>query len=137
MADTQPEDVFVLRADRVGARMIRRRKILLGLALLAAVVVVCITSIVLMLERLESRNASFQPPMTALERQRLLPEDPVLVASPKIEGLHYRDPPHVSKVGAVSGEQGHAQDYMESTLLRAQDIHVQTYQVVRPASQNP
>lgn len=137
MADTQPEDTSAFRTDHVGARTIRRRKILLGLALLAGVVVVCIASIVLMLERLESRNASFQPPMTALERQRLLPQDPVLVASPKLEGLHYGDPPHVSKVGAPSGEEGHsAQDYMESTLLRSQDLHVEAYQVVRPTNPN-
>lgn len=70
-------------------RLIRRRRLVLALGALLGVVVICCAAIVIMLQRLETRNANFQPPMTALERQRLLPADPVLDAAPRLEGLRY------------------------------------------------
>lgn len=92
MADYQPNaddgsQGFDVRRD------VRRRKVMLGVGLLMGVVVLCVAAILIMLQRLEARNASFQPPMTALERQRMLPQDPVLDAAPQIEGLRYGKQP--------------------------------------------
>ncbi|OQR27130.1 hypothetical protein BWR59_28225 [Pseudomonas sp. Bc-h] len=88
MADSQP-DTHGLPEGIDIKRVLRRRKVMVCLGLLLAIVVVCVAAIVLMLQRLEARNASFQPPMTELERQRLLPQDPVLQAAPMIDGLRY------------------------------------------------
>ncbi|MFJ3486272.1 hypothetical protein ACIPL1_23155 [Pseudomonas sp. NPDC090202] len=75
--------------DTDALRALRRRRLWVGCGLLLGIVVVCVAAIVIMLQRLEARNANFQPPMTALERERLLPAEPVLDTAPKIEGLHY------------------------------------------------
>lgn len=69
--------------------VIRRRRVLWGLGSLMGIVVICVAIIMIMMQRLEARTASFQPPMTALERQRLLPNDPVLNAAPRLDGLRY------------------------------------------------
>lgn len=88
MAHQQPNDLGLPDNDDV-RRMIRRRRALWGLGSLLAIVVVCVAVIMMMLQRLEVRTANFQPPMTALERQRLLPQDPVLDAAPSLDGLRY------------------------------------------------
>jgi type II secretory pathway component PulM len=95
MADLQP-DAHEETPGLDFRRDVRRRRMMLGVGLLLSVVVLCVAAILLMLQRLEARNASFQPPMTALERQRMLPQDPVLDAAPQIEGLRYGKSPAVS-----------------------------------------
>ncbi|MDH0745470.1 hypothetical protein N5D61_03805 [Pseudomonas sp. GD03842] len=91
MVDHQAEGTHGNIQGNVHKHLLRRQKVMLGLGLLLAVVVMSVAAIVLMLQRLEAKNATFQPPMTALERQRLLPTDPVLDTAPKIDGLRYRD----------------------------------------------
>ncbi|RJX82560.1 hypothetical protein [Pseudomonas sp. LS-2] len=95
MADQQP-DAQKLQQGMDVEQIVRRRKVMLGVGVLLAIVVVCVTAIGIMLHRLEARNAAFQPPMTALERQRMLPPDPVLDAAPSTDGLRYGRPADVS-----------------------------------------
>ncbi|MDD1965275.1 hypothetical protein NPS29_08080 [Pseudomonas putida] len=106
MADYQPDAREVpqgsdLRGD------VRRRKVMMGVGLLMGIVVLCVAAILLMLQRLEARNASFQPPMTALERQRLLPPDPVLDTAPQIQGLRYGEQPGLIGDDLVAPEVQH------------------------------
>lgn len=91
MADHLPESPYGHAQGNDHRHMLRRRKVMLGMGLLLTIVVICVAAILTMLQRLEARNATFQPPMTALERQRLLPQDPVLNTAPRLDGLRYRD----------------------------------------------
>ncbi|WP_342653110.1 hypothetical protein [Pseudomonas sp. F3-2] len=68
-----------------------RRRALIGMGCLLGIVVICVAFITYMLNHLETRRGSVQPPMTALERERLLPGDPVLETAPRLDGLRYRD----------------------------------------------
>jgi hypothetical protein len=77
MAYAQPEIDAVPEHNRAAPAR-RRRKVIIGAA-----------SIITMLDRLEMRNASFRPPMTSLEREQLLPPEPVLEIKPQVEGLRY------------------------------------------------
>lgn len=95
MADQQP-DAHKLHQGIDLDQIARRRKVMLGVGVLLAIVVVCVAAIGIMLHRLEARNAAFRPPMTALERQRILPPDPVLDAAPSTDGLRYGNPADVS-----------------------------------------
>lgn len=89
MADKQPDDAISVMPDVHFTRALRRRRVLIGVGLLLGVVAICVAAIVALLQQLEVRNASFQPPMTASERQLLLPADPVLQATPQVEGIRY------------------------------------------------
>ena len=89
MAEHQPTRAESVVAGANFSRMPRRRKVMLGIAALAGIAAVSVVTILIMLERFEAKSASFQPPMTALERQQLLPQDPVLNAAPKLDGLRY------------------------------------------------
>lgn len=90
MADTQP-DVHEIPKGRAARRLYVRRRALIGMGCLLGIVVICVAVITYMLNHLESRRGSVQPPMTALERERLLPGDPVLETTPRLDGLRYRD----------------------------------------------
>ena len=90
MAHGQPE-IEALKQQERTAPLRRRRKIVFGVGCLLGIVVVGAATIVTMLERLETRNASFRPPMTSLEREQLLPPEPVLEVKPQVEGLRYGD----------------------------------------------
>ncbi|SEI76997.1 hypothetical protein [Pseudomonas sp. NFR16] len=90
MADTQP-DVHEIPQGRAASRLDVRRRALVGMGCLLGIVVICVGVIAYMLNHLETRRASVQPPMTALERARLLPPDPVLETAPRLDGLRYRD----------------------------------------------
>ncbi|MCF7558555.1 hypothetical protein [Pseudomonas petrae] len=88
MAHAQPE-IEALKQQERAAPLRRRRKIMIGVGCLLGVVVVGAATIITMLEHLETRNASFRPPMTSLEREQLLPPEPVLEVKPQVEGLRY------------------------------------------------
>lgn len=88
MAHAQPEIEAVQEHERAAPSR-RRRKIMIGVGGLLGIVVVGAATIVTMLEHLETRNASFRPPMTPLEREQLLPPEPVLEVKPQVEGLRY------------------------------------------------
>jgi len=88
MAHRQPNGLGLPNSDD-SRGVTRRRRVLWGLGSLMGIVVICVAIIMIMMQRLEARTASFQPPMTALERQRLLPNDPVLDAAPRLDGLRY------------------------------------------------
>ena len=88
MAHAQPGIEVIREQERV-APLRRRRKVMIGVGCLLGIVVVGAATIVTMLEHLETRNASFRPPMTSLERQQLLPAEPVLEVKPQVEGLRY------------------------------------------------
>ncbi|MFP3847234.1 hypothetical protein [Pseudomonas sp.] len=88
MAQAQPE-IEAVQEQRPAAPLRRRRKVMIGVGGLLGIVVVGAATIVTMLEQLEMRNASFRPPMTSLERQQLLPPEPVLEVKPQVEGLRY------------------------------------------------
>jgi len=107
MADYQPDAREVPQGPDF-RRDVRRRRVMMGVGLLLGVVVLCVGAILVMLQRLEARNASFQPPMTALERQRLLPTDPVLDAAPTIQGLRYGEQPASDRDGWAGPEVQHA-----------------------------
>lgn len=107
MADYQPEAHDAPQGPDFRGD-IRRRRVMMGVGLLMGVVVLCVAAIVVMLQRLEARNASFRPPMTALERQRLLPPDPILDAAPQIQGLRYGEQPASGRDEWVGPEVQHA-----------------------------
>lgn len=67
----------------------RRRKVFAGIGGLVCIAVIGGATIITMLQRLEARNANFQPPMTSLEREQLLPPEPVLEIKPQVDGLRY------------------------------------------------
>ncbi|MFJ5296361.1 hypothetical protein ACIQAL_07530 [Pseudomonas sp. NPDC088368] len=89
MAEFRPGTTPAFAEGESFTKMLRRRKVMIGVGALLGIVLVCVAAILIMLQRLEARNASFQPPMTELERQRLLPPDPILDAAPKLDGLRY------------------------------------------------
>jgi len=139
MADQQPESASERSQGTDHRQMLRRRKVMLGMGLLLGVVVICIAAVLTMLHRLEARNASFQPPMTALERQRLLPQDPVLNATPRLDGMRYRD-----QVEIKSGEFSPAEPADDEPqddhsplshvlILQAGDLHADAHMDARPA----
>jgi hypothetical protein len=138
MAHHQPNDLGLPNSDD-SSRMIRRRRVLWGVGSLLSVVVVCVAVVMVMLQRLETRTASFQPPMTALERQRLLPEDPVLEAAPKLDGLRYGDeaqsaPTHYSVKEVETQE--HGAPLGQAMLLQQTHLHANTQDGLRSARQN-
>lgn len=91
MAERQPEGAYRAPQGNDYKNRFRQRRVMLGIGLLLIIVVTCVVAILTMLQRLETRDATFQPPMTALERQRLLPQDPVLDTVPRLDGLRYGD----------------------------------------------
>lgn len=139
MAENQPEGVQRLLRGANFKRMLRRRKVVFGIGLLLGIVVVCVTAILIMLQRLEARNASFQPPMTALERQRLLPPDPVLDSAPKLDGLRYRQQVELKVEGyAPEDERSEREEPLSRTLiLQHEDLHADAHSDLRPAAQTP
>ncbi|WP_296254616.1 MULTISPECIES: hypothetical protein [unclassified Pseudomonas] len=135
MAENQSEGIRVTAQGAHTRRMLRRRKVVLGVALLLAIVIVCVTAIGFMLQRLESRNASFQPPMTALERQRLLPPDPVLDAAPRLDGLRYRQQVErkVEGYAPVDVERADVQGPLSPALmLDGGNLHADAHSGLRP-----
>ena len=110
---------------------------MLCVGVLLGIVVVCVAIIVTMLQRLETRNASFQPPMTALERQRLLPQDPVLDAAPRIEGLRYGNELQLRKAELSPSDDAHQAKAPLSTILNLQtdNIRAVAHQHVPTANQ--
>lgn len=138
MAESQPEGARGLPQGANFKRMLRQRKVMLGVGLLLCIVVVCVTAILTMLQRLEARNASFQPPMTALERERLLPPDPVLDAAPKLDGLRYRQQVELKVEGGspAEGENQHGQGPLSHALiLQHEDLHADAHSGLRAAAQ--
>lgn len=111
---------------------------MLGIGLLLCVVVACVAAIVTMLQRLETRNATFQPPMTALERQRLLPKDPVLDTAPRLDGLRYGDQVEI-KAAEFSPVEDAAHDehppLSHAMILQTQELHADTHSDLHPARQ--
>lgn len=88
MAYAQPE-IEAVREQERAAPSRRRRNVMIGVGCLLGIVVVGAGTIITMLEHLETRNASFRPPMTPLEREQLLPPEPVLEVKPQVDGLRY------------------------------------------------
>ncbi|WP_268800591.1 hypothetical protein [Pseudomonas huanghezhanensis] len=74
-----------------GVKRTARHKVIWVVAVMALIAALCVTGVMLMIERLEARNANFHPPMTELERQQLMPAEPRLDISPSVEGLRYAD----------------------------------------------
>jgi hypothetical protein len=105
MAGNEQEQRQPLR--RIDLRLVTRRKLILGAGVLLLLTLGCFGAIVLMLQQIESRTASFQPPMTALERESLLPPEPGLNVSTPIEGLHYLEdaPEHADPYPSLSDKQ--------------------------------
>jgi len=118
-------------------KVLRRRKVMIGIGALLSIAAVCVAAILLMLQRLEARNASFQPPMTELERQRLLPPDPILEAAPKLEGLRYGQQVEIDSANLVPAEHdpSQAQGSLSRALMqRRQQLHAESD--VRPIPSN-
>lgn len=84
-----------------------RRKVVTILGVLVLVVIACIATIGLMLERLETRNANFHPPMTPAERESLMPSEPRLDVAPSVDGLRYRGE---DSTVTIKGDTRHAQE---------------------------
>lgn len=133
MAESQPGSTEQIAPSVTPGTMPRRRKMVVCLGALLAIVVVCVAAILIMLQRLEARNASFQPPMTELERLRLLPHDPILETAPKLDGLRYgqqvepdaRDNPN--SYSPVENDPANGQGAMSRTLMqRSDELHAET-----------
>ncbi|TDV67859.1 hypothetical protein [Pseudomonas sp. LP_7_YM] len=138
MEENQPERAWGFSQGAKFKRMPRRRKVMLGVSLLLVVALVCVAAILVMLHRLEARNAAFQPPMTALERQRLLPSDPVLDTAPRLEGLHYRQQEELKAEGfsPVEGVDAERQGPTNHVLvLHGADLHADAHSGLRPIIQ--
>lgn len=139
MAASQPERTRGFTQGAKFKRMPRRRKVMLGVSLLLVVAVVCVAAILVMLHRLEARNAAFQPPMTALERQRLLPSDPVLDTAPRLEGLRYRQQGELKAEGFSPVESVDAEDQGPANhllLLHGGNLHADAHSGLRPVIQS-
>ena len=137
-AHRQPGDLGLPDSDD-SWRSIRRRRVLWGLGSLLGIVVVCVAVIMAMLQRLETRSANFQPPMTALERQRLLPKDPILEAAPRLDGLRYGaesgpDATHYS-VKEVEAQPGDV-PLSQSLILQQTHLHANAQDALGSARQN-
>ena len=138
MVDHRPQDAQTLPQGIDLRQSMRRRKVMLGIGLLLCVVMACVAAIVTMLQRLETRNATFQPPMTALERQRLLPQDPVLDAAPRLDGLRYGDPGEIKPAEFSPVEDqthGERPPLTHAMMLQAQELHADTHSNLHPARQ--
>lgn len=66
------------------------RKVWAMAGVLLLSVLLCCAAIAWMLHGLEARHAARQPPMSALEREQMLPPEPRLEATPQVDGIHYR-----------------------------------------------
>jgi hypothetical protein len=133
MAESQPGSIEGSAAHATPKVMPRRRKAMVCIGALLSIVMVCVAAIVIMLQRLEARNASFQPPMTELERQRLLPPDPILDTAPRLNGLRYGqqvEPGAGSDPGGyspVEHDPSQAQGALSHALMQHRDEwHAQT-----------
>mgnify|MGYP000043864515 CR=1 FL=1 len=137
MAESQPESAQRTAQMATVWKVLRRRKVMIGIGALLSIAAVCVADILLMLQRLEARNASFQPPMTELERQRLLPPDPILEAAPKLEGLRYGQQVEIDSANLVPVEHdpSQAQGSLSRALMqRRQQLHAESD--VRPIPSN-
>lgn len=126
MAESQPESAQRTAQMATVWKVLRRRKVMIGIGALLSIAAVCVAAILLMLQRLEALNASFQPPMTELERQRLLPPDPILEAAPKLEGLRYGQQVELDSANLVPVEHdpSQAQGSLSRALMqRRQQLH--------------
>lgn len=144
MADKQPNDAISVMPDVHFTRALRRRRVLIGVGLLLSVVAICAAAIVALLQQLEVRNASFQPPMTASERQLLLPADPVLQATPQVEGIRYGSgtptqyPTQYGDAGSELTAHSISADGSHPARARgdASNLQVDAHQVLRPLSKS-
>jgi len=66
------------------------RKVWAMAGVLLLSVLLCCAVIAWMLQGLEARHAAFQPPLSTLERERMLPPEPRLESRPKVDGIRYR-----------------------------------------------
>lgn len=125
MAHAQPEIDAVHEQERV-APLRRRRKVMIGAGCLLGIVLVGAATISTMLDHLETRNASFRPPMTSLEREQLLPPEPVLEVKPQVDGLRYGAAivPPLSPAPLNPSSLGSSETRSSKPLGIAQAIHV-------------
>jgi hypothetical protein len=135
MADLRP-DAHEMTQGLDFRRDARRRRMLLGIGMLLAVVVLCVAAILIMLQRLEARNASFQPPMTSLERQRMLPQDPVLEAAPQIDGLRYGKQPGaaVDDFPPLEAQPVSHEPLGQDSMIDGENLHANSTEGLRHAS---
>jgi hypothetical protein len=135
MADNQPNDSHGLPQGSRCRRMVGRRKVMVGVALLMGVVLGCAIAIFGMLQRLETRTAGFQPPMTAAERQRLLPADPVLHSAPSLDGLRYGDQSKTQDASSSLGSmQAEKAPLSQALIIQRADLHADAHAGLHSAS---
>lgn len=79
---------------------------MVGVLMLA--VVLCCAVIVWLINSLEARHDAFKPPMSALERERLLAPEPRLEVTPRLDGIRYRQQAmqQLNSYGWVDQEKG-------------------------------
>lgn len=138
MAESQPEGGQRLHRGTKRNWMLSRRKILLSIGLLLSIVLVSVAAILSMLHRLEARSATFQPPMTDLELQRILPQDPVLDAAPQLDGLHYRQHIDLKADGYLPADQQSSDaraPLSHVLILQSGNLRAESPSPLRPASQ--
>lgn len=123
MAERQPKRTESVAQGANFSRMLHKRNVMLGIGVLLGIAAVSVATILSMLERFEAKSASFHPPMTALERQQLLPQDPILNAAPKLDGLRYgRQVEHNAEgYTPVKGDAGEPQGSLDRPLKRRGD----------------
>jgi hypothetical protein len=82
-------------------------KVLALVALLLATVLLCLTGVAWLLHGYQQRAQSRQPPLSTLERERLLPPAPRLQANPRQEGERQlaAERIHLDSFGWVDREQ--------------------------------
>jgi hypothetical protein len=76
-------------------------------ALLLAAIVLCLTGVAWLLNGYQQRAAAQQPPLSALERERLLPPAPRLQSRPRLDGERQlaAERIHLDSFGWVDREQ--------------------------------
>jgi hypothetical protein len=115
--------------------VVNTRKVWMIAGTLALVVLLCFGVIAWIVFGLEAEHAAFQPPMSALERERLLPPEPRLEATPQVDGLRYREQAEqqADSYGWVDQQQG----IVHIPVKQAQNIILQKGWPAPSASAKP
>ncbi|MEB0040036.1 MULTISPECIES: hypothetical protein [unclassified Pseudomonas] len=84
------------------------RKVWAMVGVLLLTLMVCCGVIAWLIHSLQAQHAAFSPPMSDLERERLLPPEPRLEVMPRLDGIRYRQQAQqqLNSYGWVTPQQG-------------------------------
>ena len=109
MADRTPSGQLHSDKDRAyqpDSVDVRKAGAVVGALLLT--LLLCCGVIAWLINSLEAQHAAFNPPMSALERERLLAPEPRLEVTPRLDGIRYRQQAiqQLNSYGWVDQQQG-------------------------------